>query len=81
MAIIITTHIHRNDAVTPVHVCPGIRIHVIDIVQSPGIGIPPIPDMAEHQITVSTALPAKSSVATHRNRRSAERSRAIPTIA
>jgi hypothetical protein len=32
----------RNDAAAPGHVCPGIRIHAIDIVQPPGIGIPPI---------------------------------------
>src|SRR5439155_511699 len=28
----------RNDAAAPGHVCPGIRIHAIDIVQPPGIG-------------------------------------------
>jgi len=32
----------RTDAAAPGHVCPGIRIHAIDIVQPPGIGIPPI---------------------------------------
>jgi len=31
----------RNDAAAPGHVYPGIRIHVIDIVQPPGIGIAP----------------------------------------
>ena len=35
----------RNDAAAPGHVCPGIRIHAIDIVQPPGIGISPIADM------------------------------------
>ena len=31
-----------NIAATPGHVWPGIRIHVIDIVQPPGISISPI---------------------------------------
>ena len=51
----------RNDAAAPGHVCPGIRIHAIDIVQPPGIGIPPIADMDAHQTIVTAALAAKSS--------------------
>jgi len=43
----------RNDAAAPGHVCPGIRIHAIDIVQPPGIGISPIADMDVHQMIVS----------------------------
>jgi hypothetical protein len=39
IATIITTHMPRNDAAAPGHACPGIRIHAIDIVQPPGIGI------------------------------------------
>jgi hypothetical protein len=54
----------RNDAAAPDHVCPGIRIHAIDIVQPPGIGIPPIADMDAHQTIVSAALAAKSSAET-----------------
>jgi hypothetical protein len=58
----------RNDAATPGHVCPhvclGIRIHAIDIVQPPGIGISPIADMDAHQTTVTTAPAAKSSAET-----------------
>ena len=46
----------RNDAAAPGHVCPGIRIHAIDIVQPPGIGISPIADMEAHQTIVSAAL-------------------------
>src|SRR6188768_1498341 len=46
----------RNDAAAPGQLWPGIRIHVIDIVQPPGIGMPPISDMDEHQPTVSAAL-------------------------
>src|SRR6266498_2272754 len=57
----------RNDAAAPRHVCPGIRIHAIDIVQPPGIGISPIADMDAHQRVVSAALAAKSSAETPRN--------------
>src|SRR5215475_8574830 len=37
IATIIATHMPRNDAAASGHVCPGIRIHAIDIVQPPGI--------------------------------------------
>src|SRR5512145_3287759 len=59
IATIITIHMPRNDAAAPGHVCPGIRIHAIDIVQPPGIGIPPIADMDAHQTIVIAALAAK----------------------
>src|SRR5205814_574701 len=61
IATIITTHMPRNDATAPGHVCPGIRIHAIDIVQPPGIGIPPIVDIDAHQTIVTAALAAKSN--------------------
>jgi hypothetical protein len=51
----------RNDAAVPGHVRPGIRIHAIDIVQPPGIGISPIADMDAHQTIVSAALATKSN--------------------
>jgi hypothetical protein len=57
----------RNDAAAPGHDRPGIRIHAIDIVQPPGIGIAPIADMDEHQTIVTTALAAKSSAETPTN--------------
>src|SRR5207245_11708169 len=57
----------RNDAAAPGRVCPGIRIQAIDIVQPPGIGIPPIADMDAHQTIVTAALAAKSSAETPRN--------------
>src|SRR2546428_11178973 len=57
----------RNDAAAPGHVCPGIRIHAIDIVQPPGIGISPIADMGAHQTIVPAALAAKSSAETPKN--------------
>ena len=46
------------------HVCPGIRIHAIDIVQPPGMGIPPIADMDVHQAIVTAALATKSRAET-----------------
>ena len=51
----------RNDAVAPGHVCLGIRIHAIDIVRPPDIGISPIADMDAHRTIVTAALAAKSS--------------------
>src|ERR1041385_6110058 len=57
----------RNDAAASVHVCPGIRIHAIDIVQPPGIGISPIADIDAHQTIVIAALAAKRSAATPKN--------------
>jgi hypothetical protein len=61
IATIITTHMPRKDAAAPAHVCPGIRIHAIDIDQPPGIGISPIADMDPHPWIVTAALAAKSS--------------------
>src|SRR5712664_3286853 len=57
----------RNDVPAADHVCPGIRIHAIDIVQPPGIGISPIADMDAHQTLVTAALAAKSSAETPQN--------------
>src|SRR6266853_5964701 len=65
IATIITTHMPRNDAAAPGHVCWG--IHAIDIVQPPGIGISPIADMDAHQTIVTPALTAKSSAETPKN--------------
>src|SRR5437763_9865760 len=66
VATIITTHMPRNDTAAPGHVWPGMRIHAIDIVQPPGIGISPIADMDAHQAIVPAALAAKSSAETPR---------------
>jgi hypothetical protein len=51
----------RKDAAAPSHVCPGISIQAIDIVQPPGIGMSPIADMDPHQMIVIAALTKKSS--------------------
>jgi hypothetical protein len=67
IATIITIHMPRNDAAAPGHVCPGIRIHAIDIVQPPGIRISPIADMVALQPIVKAALVAKSSAETPKN--------------
>jgi hypothetical protein len=67
----------RNDAAAPGHVCPGIRIHAIDIVQPPGIGISPIADMDVHQTIVTAALAAKSSTDAPQNACSEARSAAM----
>jgi hypothetical protein len=56
IAIIITTHIPTNDPATPSQVCPGIRIQAIDIVQPPGIIMPPVADIEVQQTTVTAAL-------------------------
>ena len=66
MATIITAHIPENDVAALAHVCPGIRIHAIDIVQPPGIGISPMDDMDAHQEVVKLALTTKSSAETPR---------------
>jgi hypothetical protein len=64
----------RNGATAAGHVCPGIRIHAIDIVQPPGIGISPIVDMDAHHAIVTAALAAKSSADTPKKARSEARS-------
>jgi hypothetical protein len=78
MVSIIITHIPKNEAAASAHVCPGIRIHAIDIVQPPGIGIPGIADMDAHQTIVSAKLVAKSNAKTPTKARSEVRSEAIP---
>jgi len=59
----------RNDTAAPGHVCWGISIHVIDIVQPPGIGMPPIADMDAPHIIVTAALAANISAETPKKAR------------
>src|SRR5688572_14299406 len=61
IAIIITTHMPRNEIAMNANDCPGIRIHAIDIVQPPGIGMPPIADIDVPKTTVIATLATKSS--------------------
>jgi hypothetical protein len=42
-------------------VCPGNRIHTMDMVQPPGIDIWPIPDIDAHHRIVPAALAARSN--------------------
>src|SRR3954466_13757047 len=67
MAIIITVHMPTNDAAPVSHACPGLRIHIIDIAQPPGIGIPAMSDMDALQPIVSAALTANISADTAKN--------------
>jgi hypothetical protein len=58
-----------NEAPAQAHVCFGIRIHAIDIVQPPRIGMPPIADIDAHQAIVTAVLAAKSSAETPKKAR------------
>jgi hypothetical protein len=49
----------RNDAAAPGHVCPGIRIHPIDVVQPPVTGISSSAEVDAHQTIVAAALAAE----------------------
>src|SRR5687768_90971 len=80
IATIITAHMRRNDAAAPGHVCPGIRIHAIDIVQPPGIGISPIAVMDVHQTIVNAVLAVKSSAETPKKARCEARSEAMTNL-
>jgi hypothetical protein len=61
IAAIITVHMPRKDAAASIHVCPGIRIHAIDMLQPPGIGISPIADMDAQEWIVTAVLATKSN--------------------
>jgi hypothetical protein len=78
IAIVITAHMPRNDAAPLGHDCPGIRIHTIDMIQPPGIGISPIRDMDAHQTIVSAALAPKSNAETATKARWEVRSETMP---
>jgi hypothetical protein len=60
IATIITVHMHRNAAAAPGHDWPGIRIHAIDIVQPPGMGMSSAGDMPTHHATVAALLARNS---------------------
>jgi hypothetical protein len=68
IATIITTHIPRNEAAAPGQDCPGILIQAMDMVQPPGMGMPPPIDL--HQRIVPPALARKRSAQAPRNARS-----------
>jgi hypothetical protein len=60
IATIMTVHMPTKDAVAANHDCPGISIHMCDIVQPPGISIPPMADMEAHVAIVIAALATKT---------------------
>ena len=74
MDTIIATHMTRKDAAAFVQVCPGIRIHAIDIVHPPGIAISPIDDMETDKAIVSATLAANITAATAKKTRCEGRS-------
>src|SRR5215471_9696235 len=69
-----------SDRAAPGQVCPGIRIHVIDIVQPPGIGIPMAGMDADHRI-VRAALAMNSTAETAKKACFENRSETISCIA
>ncbi|HEX3122567.1 MAG TPA: hypothetical protein VHQ21_04635 [Rhodanobacteraceae bacterium] len=58
-----TSHMPRNIVATPGQVWPGIRIHIIDMVQPPGIGMSCIADIELHHLIVTAVLAANSAAA------------------
>jgi hypothetical protein len=62
---------------TPGHVCPGIRIHIIDKFQPPGIGMPFMADIESHNEIVSVALATNNSAAIPKKFRCEVRANAI----
>jgi len=50
-----------NDTAASNQVCPHIGAQSADIVQPPGMGVPPIGSIDAHQTNVAAALAAKSS--------------------
>jgi hypothetical protein len=67
IATIITVHMPRNVAVASGHDWPGIRIHAMDIVHPPGMGMPPAGDMPMHQATVAAPLPRNNKAEAAQN--------------
>src|SRR2546426_6964417 len=65
IATIITTHIPMNEAAAPRALWPGIRIHVIDMIQPPGMRMPP--GMDPHQRMTAPALTTNTRALAARN--------------
>jgi hypothetical protein len=61
---IITAHMPRNDTAARQRVPEHMGAQVIDIIQPPGIGMPPIADMDAHQCAVAAALATKINART-----------------
>ena len=71
----------RNDPAKEDHVCPGICIQTIDMVQPPGMGISPIAVMDAHHMIVSAALPMNSNAETAKKPRWEIRAETIINLA
>src|ERR1043166_3607106 len=67
MATIIASHMNRKPAADANQVWPGIRIHIMDIVQPPGISISQHIDRQKQAVAVT--LTAKATTQTAINRR------------
>jgi len=67
MASIIAVHIAKKDVDAAAELWPGMRIQVMDIVQPPGMTMPP--DMDEHQQIVPAALAMNRKALIVRNTR------------
>src|SRR6185503_14057571 len=70
IATIIIDHMPINAIAALIQLCPGIRIHAIDMVQPPGIGIALIVDIETQRKIVAAALQKKSSAAMAKKARS-----------
>ncbi len=64
MAIIIASHMPQNIANAPPVVCPGIRIHTMDMLQPPGMGM--APDMVRVCVIVMSAKKTNTAAAATR---------------
>jgi hypothetical protein len=73
IATIITAHMPMNNPAASIHVCPGIRIHAIDMDQPPGIGISGIVAMDRHHMIVRATLAEKADAEMAKKARSEAR--------
>ncbi len=62
IAIIIASHMSAKALAASSHVCPGMRIHIIDIVQLPGICMP-WPDIERSERSVKPSARTNAAVA------------------
>src|SRR5215510_8185099 len=62
IATIITSHIPMKEAAAPSHVCRGILIHAIDMVQPPGIAMPLSIEPVQKIVTPAAAMNSRALV-------------------
>jgi hypothetical protein len=62
-----TIHMPTNDAAAANHVWAGVRIHAMDIVQPPGIGIALVVGMEAHHVALNAVLTANAIVEMPKN--------------